>query len=785
VVRIAFDFGKFLHEIIYWGIKKGFRMNRMIGLKFIFLAAVFSGLINSTCIAWEMKDCPIPTEWGKQVTPENVWQEYPRPAMKRSNWTNLNGLWNYAIAGKDDGKPTNWDGEILVPFAVESALSGVKKSITKNDAIWYSRTIKVKKNNKKTYLLNFEAVDYQSTVWVNGTEVGENTGGNLPFSFDMTKALKSGNNNITLKVYDATNAHGVYQLHGKQVMKPTGIWYTPVSGIWQTVWMEELPKKYIKSLKITPKITGDVTVEVDAAGSEEISLTASLNGKKVAQTKTRNGIINFKIKSPKLWSPETPTLYDLEIIYGQDTVTSYVGLRETTIASDSNGNLRFMLNGKPYFHWGTLDQGWWPDGLLTPPSDQAMLFDIKFLKAAGFNTIRKHIKVEPRRYYTYCDRIGMLMWQDQVSNAHSGDSPRWTRLQPNPEKRVWPQRAHQQYMKELKQMIDGLYSHPCIVQWVPFNEAWGQHQTVEVGQWTMDYDPTRQINIASGGNWYPIGHIVDQHHYPHPSFPFELGKDGRFDGFVKVVGEFGGHGFPVKDHLWDPSKGNWGYGELPKDKQEWKQRYATSIHNMCVLKMQGIAGAIYTQTTDVEGEINGLLTYDRKEKVGHQWLKVLSDMLLNTPGTGKVEIMLPTAREEIRTWNYTLDQPAADWAKPQFDDSAWQKGKAGFGTVGTPNVPVKTKWDTSSIWIRHSFQLNEVPKGLTILKIYHDEDADVYLNGQKIAELKGYTTGYISLFMDAKARTAFKVGTNVIAIHCKQTIGGQFIDAGFSGVIPE
>ena len=752
-------------------------------LQILITTALSCGLFTSTCNAWKMADCPIVTKWGKEVTPDNAWQEYPRPAMERSQWTNLNGLWDYAVTGKNDSAPKQYDGEILVPFALESALSGVGKRFTENDALWYKRTINVDKKDRRTYLLNFEAVDYQSTVWVNGTKVGENTGGNLPFSFDITDALKSGENIISLKVTDATNAKGTYQLHGKQMHNPEGIWYTPVSGIWQTVWMEEVPRRYIKALKITPKISGDVKIEVSTNSSvRRMSVTASLNGKVVAKAEGTNGVFDLKIPSPKLWTPETPTLYDLEVTAGRDTVKSYVGIRETSIARDANGNLRFTLNGKPYFHWGPLDQGWWPDGLLTPPSDEAMVYDIKFLKSAGFNTIRKHIKVEPRRYYTYCDKIGMLMWQDQVSNCQEGHQPRWTFLAPNPETKTWPADAHAQYMKELKLMIDTLYSHPCIVQWVPFNERWGQHQSMEVGKWTVEYDPTRQVNICSGGNWHPVGHVVDNHAYPHPSFPFNHGENGRFDDYVKVVGEFGGHGFPVEGHLWNPTMRNWGYGGLPKDKDEWKQRYETSINILCALKMKGISGGIYTQTTDVEGEINGLMTYDRLEKVDTVWLKELSDRLIKTPEAGNTVNILPTTREKTTKWKYTLTEPAADWLKSGFDDSSWKTADAGFGTEGTPNAPVKTKWDTNNIWIRKDFNVDALPKGLVTLNIYHDEDAVVYLNGVKIAELPGYTSDYTPIFLNSDALKAFKTGKNTIAISCKQTMGGQFIDAGISAI---
>ncbi len=540
----------------------------------------------------------------------------PRPALAREAWTNLNGLWRHAIVPKDAAAPEKWDGGILVPFAIESALSGVKKRITPQDAIWYQRDFDATPKPGRKVILHFEAVDYQTTVRVNGKEAGQHTGGNLPFSFDITALLQSGKNTLEVKVTDATDT--AHQLHGKQVTKPGGIWYTPVSGIWQTVWLEEVPERHIVSAKITPSISGKVELQLTTSGAaEEATVIATLDGREIARAGGPSNKITLSIPEPKPWTPETPVLYDLEIRMGEDVVKSYVGLRETTIAKGPDGHLRFLLNGKPVFHWGTLDQGWWPDGLLTPPSDAAMRSDIEFLKAAGFNTIRKHIKVEPRRYYTHCDRIGMLVWQDQVSSGTGKNrekdqavSPPWTRLAPNPSDATWPDAAHEQYMKELKGMIDHLYSHPSIVQWVPFNEAWGQHRTMEVGKWVMPYDPTRQINIASGGNFFPTGHIVDEHRYPHPGFPFRQAK--RFDGFVKVVGEFGGHGFPVEGHLWDPKARNWGYGGLPKDKDEWLDRYKTSIRMLAELKGRGIAAGIYTQTTDVEGEINGLITNDRK-----------------------------------------------------------------------------------------------------------------------------------------------------------------------------
>lgn len=577
----------------------------------------------TTALAWQPVPGQMLTPWGEKVTPDNAWQEYPRPAYVRDGWQNLNGLWSYAITpAAESDAPATWAGEILVPFALESALSGVGKKLTPNDALWYRREFTVEPTRGKRTLLHFEAVDYQTTVWVNGKQVGTHTGSSLPFSFDITSVLQAGKNHVTVRVLDATDTPGTFQTHGKQVAEPGGIWYTPVSGIWQTVWLEQVPDAYLADIKLMPKLNGEVTIELIPGGSAKdrtsVEVVASLGGKQVASASGKGRSLTLTIQNPQLWSPASPTLYDLDITYGSDKVRSYVGLRETSVVKDANGHLRFALNGKEVFHFGPLDQGWWPDGLLTPPSEAAMRSDLEFLKAAGFNTVRKHIKVEPRRYYTDCDRLGFLVWQDQVSSGTGqkrgtgGASPKWTRLEPTPTDADWPDEAHRQFMAELKGMIDALHDHPSIVQWVPFNEAWGQHRTMEVGKWVLDYDSTRQVNAATGGNFFPVGHIVDEHRYPHPGFPFELGEGGRFDGFVKVVGEFGGHGFPVEDHLWSTTARNWGYGGLPKDKNEWLERYKTSMAMLAELRKQGIAAGIYTQTTDVEGEINGLITYDRK-----------------------------------------------------------------------------------------------------------------------------------------------------------------------------
>ncbi|MEY3897902.1 MAG: hypothetical protein RLZZ214_3423 [Verrucomicrobiota bacterium] len=581
------------------------------------LASLMASLTVSSAAGAETGWKPVPdkmmTAWGSELTPENAWREYPRPQFERSGWQNLNGLWDYAITAKDADKPAEWQGRILVPFAIESTLSGVGKLLTPEQALWYRRIISITPKPGHRTLLNFEAVDYQSTVWMNGRRIGKHSGGNTPFSFDVTDALKPDANELIVRIEDAT---GGSQLRGKQTLDPKGIFYTRVSGIWQTVWLEEVPDLHIAEIKLRTTIKpATITVTPRLAGASspggKVRVTASFKGVKIA-TAEGTGDLKIDLPDPRLWSPAFPNLYDLalELIDARgstlDSVKSYAGVREVARKRDASGNLKFTLNGEEIFHWGPLDQGWWPDGLLTPPSDAAMRSDVDFLKQAGFNMIRKHIKVEPRRFYHYCDRVGIMLWQDQVSG---GPSPKWTRMAPGPADATWPDADHNQWMAELKAMMDTLHNAPCIVVWVPFNEAWGQHRSMEVGKWTMTYDPSRLVNCASGGNFWPVGHIADHHNYPNPDFPL---KDARFNDYIKVVGEFGGHGLPVEGHLWNPGKHNWGYGGLPRDKEEYAARYVKSLDLLTELKAQGIAAGVYTQTTDVEGEINGLITYDRK-----------------------------------------------------------------------------------------------------------------------------------------------------------------------------
>lgn len=604
-------------------------------LRFLLLILACASL-SSFASDWKPAENTMLTPWGEKVTPDNAWRDYPRPQMVRENWTNLNGLWKFAVTKNTAARPSEWESEILVPFALETPLSGVGRRLEPSEVIWYHHEFNLKAAPKDRLLLNFEGVDYKCMVWVNGEMVGDHIGGNLPFVFDITDAAKRGKNSIELRVVDGTDDPDLYQLRGKQKRNNSGIWYTPSSGIWATVWLEEVANTYIDRLEVLADMHGQLKAKAHLDGADQdvqLKVTVSDDGKVVKKQDGFQNTVSLSIPNAKLWSPDSPNLYDLEFeLFDKDgnlldTVTSYTGLRSVGKAVDANGNWQFTLNGKKIFHWGPLDQGWWPGSFLNPPADEAIVWEMEYLKAAGFNMIRKHKKAEPRRYYYHADKIGMLVWQDQTSGgAGPNEWPKWKKLrgdaddyEPRNERwwsskddaleADWPDWAHEQYMAELKSMIDLLYSHPSIVVWTTFNERWGQHRSTEVGEWTKAYDSSRHLNIASGGNFFPVTDIADEHDYPDPTFPLE---SPVYDDFIKVIGEFGGHGWPVEGHLWDTSFNNWGYGGLPQSIEEWMERYERTANFLGEFKKKGITAGVYTQTTDVEGELNGLITYDRK-----------------------------------------------------------------------------------------------------------------------------------------------------------------------------
>ncbi len=587
---------------------------------------------------WKLIRDRIVSPWAEKVNADAPLPEYPRPQLVRSNnWKNLNGLWSYAIVPKEQQGSVKYEGNILVPFAVESALSGVGRTVGKDSLLWYHKKISLPKHMRnKEVLIHFGASDWQTEVFVNGKSAGVHEGGFDPFSFNITALLNKGaEQDIKVRVWDPTDDGP--QPRGKQVKKPDGIWYTTVTGIWQTVWLEAVPKSYIATTKHTPDIDAhNISVQADIQNlqaGDQLKVEVLDGGSVVAQKQVdAKTTAVMDLKNEKLWSPSSPFLYDLKITLLRkskviDQVSSYFAMRKISMAPDANGIQRMLLNNAFLFQYGPLDQGWWPDGLYTPPTEEAMKFDVDQLKAMGFNMIRKHIKVESARYYNYCDRVGMLLWQDMPSGdlgngweTHPGVLDRATDQKRSP-------RSEGYYRKEWKAIMNSLHNFPSIVVWVPFNEAWGQFKTEEITEWTMKHDPSRLVNSASGGNFYPVGHIIDLHNYPHPAMP-------RPDLFgqkqILVLGEFGGLGLPVQGHTWQ-QRDNWGY-QFFTNADDMFKRYNTFVDRLAEFIPLGLSAAVYTQTTDVEGEVNGFMTYDRKViKIAPETLKKVNEALYKVP----------------------------------------------------------------------------------------------------------------------------------------------------------
>ena len=556
------------------------------------------------------------TTWGECVTPKNAWRSYPRPQMVRDKWTNLNGEWDYAITSVTNtpGRPQKWYGKILVPFPLESALSGVGRLLEPDEFLWYTRKIVCDPKPGERILLHFGGVDFRTMVFIGHNEVTDvpHEGGQNPFTLDITDYVKKGENDLTVCVWDPTE--NFINSRGKQSFSPRGCFYTRVSGIWQTVWMEVVPEKYIKSYKVMTDIdAGTVRFifdKVDGAG--EVEVTTDMP------------------RDFQCWSPEKPKLYGFTARYGRDAIRGYFAMRKIEKRKDHKGVLRFFLNNEPYFLMGTLDQGWWPDGLLTPPSEEAMAYDIQVLKDCGFNMLRKHIKVEPLQYYALCDKMGILVIQDLPSGSGSYADP----MKADTVKRYWLQRT------EMKEMIDLLRPFASVIMWCPYNEGWsqpGEFLTHSMLDFVKRYDSTRLVNGPSGcwdwegGDLLPKGwkwenrvqtkhkpqneceaaDTVDMHLYRGPKmYPVNERR-------ISFLGEFGGLGHPVPGHLWREKrdgKGNWGYGGI-KDtstREGLGKVYLSLMEELGDLAEKGLGGAVYTQTTDVEIEVNGILTYDRK-----------------------------------------------------------------------------------------------------------------------------------------------------------------------------
>ncbi|RFM34672.1 glycoside hydrolase family 2 protein [Chitinophaga silvisoli] len=613
-------------------------------MKSLFSTVAFSALFAIHADAqdvYKMQPVAIQTRWAKEVSPTNALKEYPRPQLVRAQWQNLNGLWSYAITAKDAAMPGTWDGQILVPYPLESALSGVKKALQPDQLLWYKKTIAKPAGEK--ILLHFGAVDFQATIFVNGKEVGSHSGGYEAFTIDITNALKTGDNELVVKVYDPTD-QGVGP-HGKQVLHPASIYYTPTSGIWQTVWLEAVPKTYIEGLVLTPDIDkGVLYVKVNAPAGSAVELTALDGSQVVGKVKGKAGaVLALPVKNAKLWSPEKPFLYDLVVRLKGDEVKSYFGMRKVSLGKDEKGFVRIFLNNKPYFNLGTLDQGFWPDGLYTAPTDEALKFDIEAIKAMGFNTIRKHIKVEPARWYYHADKIGMLVWQDFV-NPNQG----------------LPEGAKPEFEKESKEILEQLHNAPSIVTWVLFNEQWGSYDQERLTKWVKQTDPSRLVNghtgeyifineneIKSGKDNWVASDIVDLHSYPNPmNAPAQ-------EGMARVVGEFGGIGVFIPDHQWNPLNA-WGY--IQEKPAALQSKFAIMAQHLRLLQQDGLSASIYTQPFDVEGEQNGLMTYDREVvKIPFEALRKIHGPLNTSLAT---EVVPPVVAQ-----NADLTEPAELYAR--------------------------------------------------------------------------------------------------------------------------
>jgi hypothetical protein len=736
------------------------RSNNYYGIRIVLILSLF-GLAGIAQAAWSMKQSRLMTRWASQVDVNHPLPEYPRPQLVRQEWQNLNGLWQYQPGASDDAVPAGQtlSSQILVPFPVESAISGI---MDHHEHLWYRRQFEIPAEwNGQRILLHFGAVDWESQVYVNGTSIGIHRGGYDAFSYDITDVLTgSGPQELIVRVFDPTNSQAI--ACGKQDLNPSGIWYTPATGIWQTVWLEPVPLDSICMLKLIPDVdfnTLRVTVDVsESARTLMVQATAYRDGKAAGTVSgTAGQELNLTLHNPRLWSPEDPYLYDLKVVLKRDDsvvdeIDSYFGMRKIELKKVDGVN-RMCLNGQFVFQIGPLDQGYWPDGIYTAPTDEAMKWDLEMAKTFGFNMVRKHVKVEPARWYYWADKLGLLVWQDMPSKRSGGTAQERT-----------------QFEAELERMVKQFQSHPSIILWVVFNEGWGQYDTERITQNVMSWDSSRLVTCASGWTDYNVGHVLDYHSYPAPAAPTPTSTR------ASVCGEYGGIGMRVTDHMWDAS--SWGY-TMVDNGQALADLYDSFAQQLSSFKNNpGLSAAVYTQITDVEVEINGLITYDREViKADIEQIRVSNFLYPRTYQT-----ILATSEKTGQSWRYTTSTPAQGWQQTDFDDSGWLTGPGGFGTAGTPGAVVKTAWNTADIWLRKTFNpgiLSSEDLEKLILRIHHDEDTEIYLNGVLATSVTGYTTDYIRLDVTDAGRAALLSDqTNLIAIHCHQTYGGQYIDVG-------
>ena len=737
---------------------------------------MFALITSINANAWQMKQAPLMTPWAYLVDTNAPLPEYPRPQLVRSNWMNLNGIWQFEPTVTNSPVPVGQTltNQILVPYPMESAISGVMQY---SEFSWYRRTFTVPAGwSGQRIILHLDAVDWQATVYVNGQLVGVHQGGYDPFSYDITPYLNGGTNELIIGVYSPEDNGG--EPRGKQTLYPGGIMYTSSSGIWQPAWLEPVDASGIQNLQIVPDVDNSqvrLTVNCYATSGVTVNVQVTSNGVPVSTTAINPQVeADVPVHGPHLWSPEDPFLYGLKIWtqhngVTNDTVTSYFGMRKISVVT-TNGVPQIFLNNHPYFEMGPLDQGFWPDGIYTAPTDAALKYDLQMEKALGFNLVRKHIKVERQRWYYWADTLGLLIWQDMPTcNSYTG----------NPQ----PVNA-QDFINELCAMVTNHWNSPCIIMWDVFNEGQGQTST---GQTNTPYlvnlvqtlDPNHLVNQASGGGYYGVGNVYDVHSYPDPGAPATTTQ-------VPVDGEFGGIAWHVTGHLWNPALAGTGY-LLASSLDNFASLYDGYIDEALNYKSPAngqLNAAVYTQITDVENECNGLMTYDRLLKP--EMDRIYSSDVKVITGQETAATVVPTSQSAPQTWQYTTNSVPSNWYATNFDASSWSTGLAGFGTVD-PNVTPNTAWTTPGyIYIRRTFN----PGSLTQQQItnlsfttYHDEDVAIYINGILAGSASGYSTEYVPVAMNAAGQAAvIPNATNLMAVSCYQTTGGQFIDVGISDV---
>lgn len=702
------------------------------------------------------------TEWGARVTPENAWRDYPRPRLIRGDWQNLNGLWDYAITPDESmNPPAAWIGQILVPYPLESSLSGVGRLLAPSETLWYRRRVATPPlADGARRILRFQGVDWDAKVWVNGMEVGGNQGMNRRWSCDLTDASRGRTESeIVVRVRDATEGK---QPRGKQSLDPKGCFYTRISGIWRTVWMETVPEQHVTEIRTEslPDLAG-ITVRIEANRKGlPISVRLLDAGNPVAETTGTTGQeLTLRPPQPNRWSPSSPHLYDLVVsLTNGETVRGYTAIRTCGVIPDAHGTPRLHLNGEPLFQYGPLDQGWWPESLLTPPSHEAQTWEIAWLKRAGCNMIRKHLKVEDDLYYRACDELGMIVWQDF---PFPGDRKN--------------QDARNIFRNESLSIIDQLRDFPCITMWIVFNEMWEQFDeagTREVTTLVKSTDPSRVVNSASGWMDYGTGDVVDAHRYPGPGIPALDPKR------AVLLGEFGGQGLAVPGHMWKQE--SWRYKDSP-DPERLAKAYAGFMEKLDPLVTRGLSGAVYTQTSDVEIEKNGLLTYDHKvHKIAAERLAAMHAPLFRKRPPFRV--LAATSELKPVPWKFTTGSAPDGWMMPDFNDTTWIESPGGFGAVSSKYTSgmtrIRTPWITPEIRLRRTFTFNGLPPVRPALVIYADHKAQVWLNGTPLGpEIERSNAGsYMIVPLDS---LPFAEGTNTLAIHCRrQQEDNQYIDAG-------